>query len=112
MAQPFDSAEEGEKVAAEFFNAVRKLREQYRIPELIIQFQLYVKTPEGIEAFAGGGGWGNQLYQARLAKRAIDQEFEHLGNVIESIAAAMPKARKELLTDPRFESPDEVKGDG
>lgn len=104
MAKPFESEEQAEQVAIEFLNAVRKLREQYRIAELIIQYQVYVQKDNSTYILRGGGGWGHQLYQAQLAKRAADQEFDHLARVIETISAAIPKARKELITDPRIES--------
>jgi hypothetical protein len=103
LSMPFESEEEANKVASAFFNAVRAIREQYRIPELIIQFQLYVQTDEGVRALRGGGGWGDQHLQAELAKRAFDQEFEHLCVMVGSLAQAMPKVRKKLITDPSCE---------
>ena len=101
LSQPFESAEEAERVANAFLNAVRKLREEYRIAELVIQFQVYLKEGEEVQALIGGGGWGNQLYQANLARRAADREFEHLGLVLELLVKAMPKAQAALITDPK-----------
>lgn len=53
----------------------------------------------------GGAGWGNQLYQTQLAKRALDQEFDYLARVTQFLADSMPKAARELITDPSKPSP-------
>lgn len=126
MSKPFESQEEAEKVATEFFNAVRRLREQYRIAELTMQCQIYVNTLDGVVRLISGGGWGDQLEQAKLAKRSADQEFNHLLitirklskaipqddgtelasemllTMIEQLIEAMPEARKALITDPKY----------
>ena len=100
LAKPFESPEEANKVAEEFFNAVALLREQYRIPELNLQYELYVRVDTGIHVLRGGGGWGDQLRQARLAKRAADLETEHFFELVERILSRRPRLTRELITDP------------
>lgn len=130
LSKPFETQEEAEKVAQAFFNAVRTLREQYRIAELTMQAQVYVgdaDKPEEQKQLSFGGGWGNQLQQARLAKRSADNEINHLlamtrliaqatpendgtelgvelvVTAIEQLLAVMPEARRGLITDPKFD---------
>lgn len=103
LSKPFDSPEEAEKVAQAFLMALRALREQYRIAEMCVQYQIYVKMDDGIHALVGGGGWGNQLHQARLARRMFDREFSHLGKIIEAIMREDSAVEIALLTDPKVE---------
>lgn len=127
LSKPFEDREEAELVAQAFFNAVRTLREQYRIAELTIQAQIYIGGEETPERLVFGGGWGNQLEQARLAKRSADTEINHLLVMIRALTNAMPEtdgaeggievvltaigqlllqmpeARRTLITDPKFD---------
>jgi hypothetical protein len=105
IAQPFESEEQATKVAAEFFNAVRKLREQYRIPEVIVSYQVYVKTDKGVEALMGSGGWGDQSQQAKLAKRCFDVEIESFFMMFDNLLAKRPRTSLSFLTDPKFDEP-------
>jgi hypothetical protein len=97
IAKPFETREEAEKVCGAFFNAVRQLREQYRIPELIVSYQVYAQGEKAVEVLAGSGGWGNQLYQAKLARRSADSEFKWLIRMLEDV----PKLSSLLITDPK-----------
>lgn len=100
LAKPFASQEEAERVVGEFVNAVRRLREQYRIPELIVQLQVYITMDDGVHGMAGGAGWGDQSKQAQLAKSAADLEFDSLMLLIENLVHRIPQARQMLITDP------------
>jgi hypothetical protein len=100
LSKPFDSQEEAEHAAREFFNGVRALREQCRIPEVVLQFVIYVQGEGEVLSLSGGGGWGDQLKQAQIARRAADREFEHLGLLVRGIADAIPPAGDALITDP------------
>jgi hypothetical protein len=106
LAEPFESDELALVAARAFLGELATLREKYRIPELIVQYQLYVKSKSddaGPQACTGGAGWGNQLYQCQLAKQAMDQEFDHLARVLEMISYSIPKAKRQLITDPAAE---------
>jgi len=100
LSEPFESEERMGAAANSFLAALGKLREQYKIPDLIVAFQGNVKTAEGIRPFYGGAGWGNQLLQAQLARRSADQEFAHLARVVSGIVAAYPDTEGDFITDP------------
>lgn len=100
LSQPFESADEAQKVAEAFFNAVAALREQYRIPDLVIQFYVNLKEGDKVLRLSGGGGWGNQLNQATMMREAADREMNYLVEVLEVVMHGMPKVRRELITDP------------
>ena len=100
LSQPFDSKEEADKAAEAFFNAVAALREQYRIPDFVIQFTVNFKMEGAIVSLQGGGGFGNQLLQAKIIKTAADRELAHLFMMINQISEALPSFKKMLLTDP------------
>lgn len=102
LAKPHESQKHAEVAVKAFTAELAALREKYRIPELLIQFQVYLKMDEGEGSMRGGAGWGNQSLQAELAKRAFDQEFNALCYIVQVLAAGMPKLRTNLITDPEF----------
>lgn len=109
LCEPFDTKELAELAFRGFVGELAKLREKYRIPELIVQYECRVMIDDKVCGMHGGCGWGNQLYQAQLAKRALDQELDHLARVTEGLAASLPRVRRELITDPKPE--DTVEGE-
>lgn len=100
LSKPHESEETARVAVKAFMGEIATLREKYRIPELIIQYQVYVQIDGEEHAMHGGCGWGNQGKQAELAKRSFDLEFDSLCLLVERLAAMMPKARRELITDP------------
>ncbi len=104
LSQPIPSQPAAEVKVKEFLMAVGELRERFGIPDLIVHFEVRVQTFEGVQALTGGCGWGDQLKQARLARRAADREFLYLGKLIEGAAAAMPDLWRMLITDPNEEA--------
>lgn len=84
-----------------FMAEVGTLREKYLIPELTVQFAIYVKDESGERGIvSGGAGWGDQMRQAELSKAMFDREFDHLCLVVGTLAAQMPSVKRMLLTDP------------
>lgn len=115
LAKPFEDEEHARVALSAFMVEVVALREKYRVPELVVQFQVYIKTPEGEFSVSGGAGYGDQAKQATMMKRAFDQEFASLCYIVEALAASMPKLRRELLTQPNAEDlldPEKSKGIG
>lgn len=78
MSEPFESAEQAKEIAAEFLKAVGRLREQYRIAEMVIQVQVYAQAENGREIVFGGAGYGDQMEQAKMAYRAFNQELRYM----------------------------------
>ncbi len=104
LSQPIPSQAAAEAKVKDFLTAVGELRERFGIPDLIVHFEVNVQTFEGVQTLSGGCGWGDQLKQARLARRAADREFLYLGKLIENAAAAMPDLWRMLITDPSAEA--------
>lgn len=100
LSIPFESPEQMEAAASSFLAALAKLREQYKIPDLIVSFQGDVQVGDDVRAFYGGAGWGNQIRQAKLAKRSADQEFNHLLRIMREILHEYPDTEELLITDP------------
>lgn len=100
LSEPFESEEQATLVSNAFLVAVGKLREQYKIPDLIISFRATLKKDDSVYAFHSSAGWGNQLLQAKLARQSADQEFAHLVRVVDGLVAAYPESEEEFITDP------------
>jgi hypothetical protein len=101
LSEPFESVEQCEAAMNAFLVAIGKLRESYKIPELIVSFQACARNKDGeVNAYTGGAGWGDQLLQAALARRSADEEMAHLARVISAISRAYPDAHDMLITDP------------
>jgi hypothetical protein len=99
LAEPIPALD-AQALGNAFLKAIGHLREQYHIPELLVQFVVYVDDGQ---AMKGGAGWGDQMKQAQLARRMADQEYAHLIRVLASIVNAMPDAADMLITDPSAE---------
>ena len=99
MAEPFDSVEQATQVVEAFLNALARLREQYRIPELIVSVMIYAKYENGIASMQGGSGWGDQMKQLQLAKLSFDREYNDAMRLLKGIVNDFD-ASERLITDP------------
>lgn len=107
LAEPMENQEQALLNAKGFLAEIRRLREKYHIPELIVQYVVYCKDDEGRLALSGGAGWGDQVKQLGLAHMCMDRELNSLGSIIEKIALSIPRVRHQLITDPKVEAANE-----
>lgn len=108
LATPLDSPRHARATAKAFMGELAKLREKHHIPELLVQFIVYCKPEEGegetltheTLSLQGGGGWGNQAKQLRLAKLSLDRELESLTAMLQTLAETGVIAVAQLITEP------------
>lgn len=101
LSTPFESEDEARKATDGFLDELARLREKYHVPELVCQFQVYVKMPEeNVGSLVGGAGWGDQLRQAKLAKRMADREFDATLQMIQTLSEHSNALAEMLITDP------------
>lgn len=105
LAEPMENQEQALLNAKGFLLEVRRLREKYHVPELIVQYVIYCKDDEGPLALSGGAGWGDQMKQLNLAHMCMNRELAALGNIVDKISSSFPRVAAELITDPKIEKP-------
>lgn len=106
LSKPVESREHAQVMASAFLADVAQLREKHRIPELTVQFVIYVQDGNDLVSLNGGAGWGDQTRQAQLAKAMFDREFDSLAMITTHLAMRMPKVRQMLLTNPDPNKPE------
>jgi hypothetical protein len=90
LSVPFDSAERATVAVGGFLLAVSRLREQYKIPDCLVQVMFRVTTPDGEQLMESGAMFGDSFNAAPMAYRAFQQYFPNQMEIL-GMAVAMLK---------------------
>ena len=102
LSQPFDSQEHAETCIKAFQAVVNKAREEFKIPDAMIQIGCTFLSAEGqINYMNAGCGWGDQRNQVKLAQQAYQREMAHL-MIVATALATDHDAWDYFITDPEM----------
>lgn len=90
LSKPFETQEEAEKAMKAFLNAVSKIREKHKIPDVLIGIKGSFKNPEipdGEIEFTCFGQHGHMLNGLPLANYLHDKMKDQHNAIIEQLKA-------------------------